>query len=415
MGVGALTVAAFLSIGLGPAPVKVPQLALYKVDFFPSYPVTDAGQFYRTETGQPLPAGDGKYPAVEFDVNRPATPVDMRTVPYVVQRRGNAPMFVDVTWYNPMSYAVTGTWQCEAAVFVRTSCSPPQVYPLGAEVVNPNLSIPATGTATRQLILTGYPDFVCSGTIYVAFSAVCPPLIGDGEYYGLQYQTDEAPTGWMSTPWAEVLTDSCKWSDGRLGRQDILKFSTKGLFSSSMFTYDPTTSRHIVLDAKSPDEGKFYLSDPAWASAGDCRDISSYLTLATTSLGQGLALKQVYTVNETGVIPQFRTNSIKGIGLGSYGTFDFWFHQFAVDGTSVFDASSAHYYGLDGAAYLDVPIAWPQSDFWQKPLSGTQYVGLTNGLTGIPGPLLLSPTFGQALIEGPKFPNRTTVLLTGVR
>ncbi len=391
----------------------VERLSVTKIDFVASYPVTDKVQFYRDQSGNPLPAGDGSYPPAEFDLLAPAP---VRTVPHVVQRHGIS-MLVNVTFYNPLSVAVSGTWSCDWAIYTRSTVTPFVTYNLGIEQQDTAITIPATGSTTKYVWISGFPGFVCGGAIDIEFFALCEgggtPISGGRGYDGAMYLVDAAPTGWMAKPWAEVLEKSTLYADGKSGKADCLKFSTKNLWGSGMWSYTNGDCRQVLDVPSSGNDGKFRLSE--WASGAtdpyaDCRDVSSFLLLCTSSLGYTGTLTQAYVVSQNEGYVNFRTNDIRPIGQGSYIN-AFWdFHQFFEDAGAVYDACAAHRKDLTGANYFDNPVAWPRADYWQKQIGSTM-VGLVNGLTG--GPQQIVPgLFVPALVHGPLF--RQVQLLRGV-
>lgn len=315
-----------------------------------------------------------------------------------------------------MSWDITGSWLCDYATVTRTSCTPSVEYALDPDPQDTTITIPATGWVTKQIVFYDLPDFVCSGSLEISISTYCqkvgggPLSEGHGGYFGTLFLVDETPTGWMSTPWVEVLQRSCTWADGKYGRPDVLKFCTKGLYGSGMFTYDRFGAHHVIINPASTNKGKFFLSTIGADPLADCRDVSSYLELCTSALGQDLTLSQVYTAG----VPSFRSNLEKPIGSSSYGTIPWWFHQVALDGNGVYDACAAQWFDLDAQPYYDVPVNWPKNDYWQKHWDD-KWVGLVNGLTSNPQPQLLDPLWGPPYNLGPLPTGSRATMLTGVR
>lgn len=388
----------------------VPQLAVRKVDLVNTTPVTDADQFYRLEDGQPKPTGDGKYPAVELDLNRPVSPKDMRKVPLACWERGDY-RFVDVTWYNPLSYEVSGYWDCTAATFVRSSCSPPVTYSL-SHLISPSnsITIPATGTTTVQVMIGPLPDITCIGQLDLAFEAWCTPIGGYNEYSTTLYLTDSTPAGFMTTAWSEVLADSCKWADGKTGKSDCLKFCTAGLFNSGKFVYNGNGCYHIVTDDYDPKFGYFKLKEIGQTSNADCRDTSSYLLLATSSLGHSGSLIQAYVPGNPSGVRAISTNPIRAIGASSYSPTGWNFHQVFTDAGNVYDACAALQYEPYGSLFQDVPTGqWSLATWWQNQVGGS-YFGLTNGYY-VPHPAAVTDRlFDPALAKMPTLTPNITIL-----
>ncbi len=412
--VAALAVSPFAGTGTSPNSPVVPRLAIRKVDLCDSAPVTDADQFYRLENGQSKPEGDGKYPAVELDLGRPVSPKDMRVVPLASYPRGDY-YAVDVTWYNPLSYEVSGYWECTGVTFNRTSCTPSVPYEIG-HVIYPSdaITIPGTGTATVQVMIGPLPDIVCSGQIDLSFEAYCTPIGGDGSYSTPLYLTDESPAGFMTTAWHEVLADSCLWADGKTGKADGLKFCTTGLFNAGKFAYNGGGCFHIELDENDPKFGYFNLKDIGIDNRADCRDTSSYLLLATSSLGHTGGLVQGYVPEGSSGLRAIWTNPIRAIGSsGSYSPIGWNYHQVFVESGQVYDACAALERDPSGALFQNVPTGqWSLSAWWQTQVQSSYY-GLVNGYYDPHPAAVVDRLFDTALAWVPR--SNTVSVLQGVK
>ncbi len=399
-----------IAIASSPNPAFVPFLTIRKFDFLQSKPVTDADQFYREENGQPKPAGNGKYPGPEYNWYAPTSPKNMRDVPYIVDKRGSTQL-IEITWYNPLGYAVSGTWDCDGAIFERTSKTPSQTYYFTWVIGDHTLNLPAGGTATVFMFVTGLPDVVCKGTISIGVNAFCPPISGYEGHINTLYLTDEAPAGHQSTPWAEVLDNSCVWADGEVGKVPCLTKCTKGLFNSGLFSYDLIDCHHIGKDEDSSDYGKFALKE--WATGqgsnlADCRDTSSFLLLSTSAIGHSGNLVTAYVPGDP-VVRKFHTNPVRAIGTPSYSAIDWNYHQFFEESSSVYDACAAQYYHFSGGLYQDVPVGWPTATYWQT-YTPTGYFGLANGYWDQYDTAVTDQLFIPARVFGPFSPSAPTLL-----
>lgn len=114
-------------------PLSVPRLAVHMVDFVSSHSVTDAEQFYKDWDNQPT-TGGGNYPPHELDAAQTISPVPWVVFPY------GGTVTVQVKFYNPLSYQVSGTWSFDTAVFAGSNLTKSQA--------DTTITIPGHGTAT---------------------------------------------------------------------------------------------------------------------------------------------------------------------------------------------------------------------------------------------------------------------------
>ncbi|HVT11857.1 MAG TPA: hypothetical protein VHE55_06295 [Fimbriimonadaceae bacterium] len=424
---------AALSLALSMASMRTSMLAVRKIDFVSSSPVTDRGQFYKDQSGNTQPAGNGLYPATEIDTQAPIS-----YVPYLIYPRTHTSIAVQVTFYNPLSVQVSGTWWCDNADFIRETTFPFEELDFDVTQATHTITIPGQGTTTISLVLNGSPDCVCGGVMEFGISASCQDqsgsisIGGTGTYTGTMYWTDANPAGLMTTPWAEILNLSCSWADGCTSKEECLHYCTTGLYHSGMFSYNATVGNEgappwhidttVVGQDFGPTAGKYQLSrtfnqpDPK----ADCEDVSGFLSLCTAALGYPGTLTQVW-------LPDFdapsdrdgiETTPLQPIGLSGFAAFSgetsWGFHQFLEDSSKVYDACAAQVKDLNGANYGEAPWGWPRSGYWQtSPPDTSDFLGLANGYRSWVQdsngqghyvdnvPASRTPTFVPAQLRGP--------------
>jgi hypothetical protein len=389
-------------------------LTVSKIDYTGNVAATDSAWFYHDIDGNLIAEGGGSFPAVEHDHTRlPHVDVDR-----IVTLRTATSVQVSFTVYNPNSRSVTAHFKFENALFRRTTSTQADVS-LGGSLDEDNITVPGTGSFTRTITLTGFPTVVCAGDIYAELTVTSPDCGGILPDTGpLQhiYRVNSQPEPPMETPWTEVLDYSCDFADGKSDSADCTKWCAKGLFNAGLFLYDASTSRWIEMSGA--ESGKFKLlafaGTTTWPAAADCRDVSAFLQLCATSLGCDCTLRQVWTGQASnGVIVPFRTNPIKGIGLGSYTNTVWNFHQVLLLDDNVYDACSAQQkLWSDASAYNDVPTGWPQGGYWQS-ANGNTFVGLVDGYV-TNHPASITAAWTSAFVHGPNNIN-TDTMLSGVK
>jgi hypothetical protein len=210
----------------------------------------------------------------------------------------------------------------------------------------------------------------------------------------------------MTTAWSEVLTDSCLWADGKTGKPDCLKFCTTGLFNEGKFVYSSSATYHIQANYNEPKFGYYNLSGIGAESSADCRDVSTYLHLAASSLGHPGGLTDAFVPVEPYWTRPFRTNPVRAIGTpDSYAPTNWNFHQVFTDSGLAYDACAAQERDLAGNIFRAAPAGWVLSDFWQTQVGGSFY-GLTNGYSNTGPTLVDDRLFEPARVWGPRSINQ---------
>ncbi len=389
---------------------------------FTSLPMTDAQWFYLDAQGNPISGGGGKYPTPQI-------------------KRGSARNVTSIT--NLRKSTVTITWSFgsdspnmqHAAVlfygpiFHRTSGPAPDLALNASWTGITQIDLSPGGTGSISLTLSGMPDEVCAGDVLASYQvAETADVQGCGGNQSIRFsnsinspsslnfvihafEVDASPTGYQATPWAEVLTYSCGFANGKSGTLPTEKALTKGLSSSSVFKYDGSMGAQNINKYGVYNLSEFLLTAPL--VPGDCQDISAFLLLLFSSQGEVASIAQICTttwipIPGTNLLTtsSFLTNPILPIGSSVWGSVTWQFHQIVFgQGSLVFDACARLSKDLSGNYYNDAPAGWVFDRWWQ--LAGANPLGLVLGPAGgsgfrvvgktiAPGPYLNYPTLPSA-------------------
>ena len=384
---------------------------------------TDSTWFYLDRNGNPLPAGGGSYPSPQYLASRTNNTAN------AVFARGMGSITFTYTFYNNSNFPGTIQWSLSGGTFLQTSSSATPAATLTGDYPLTTLAVPPHGTASFSFTLSGLPDIVCYGDVYANLLITGANFASDngssggnsGQSFACHlYETDSTPSGWMATPWADVLNFSCKFADSQTGQSMVGQKCTESLWGCGLFTYDGGGSQWI--DDGEDDEnddyvGEYMLSDlvdafssQKSAQRADCRDVSSFLQLCFMSQGFSGSLKQLWTGEKAGDgLLNFYTNPICPVGTVGYASTSWQFHQVVEVNGSVYDACAAQQYNLLGALFGDTPYGWFEAGYWQT-RSGTTSLGLVLGWLDVPATMGLESDL--ALLYGPA--SGSTPILTGV-
>lgn len=268
-------------------------------------------------------------------------------------------------------------------------------YGVSASPSTVTVHFTAGGSATVTVALTGLPNFVTLGNLNVPFvlSSIYTGLGGDvgTRLYLLNASPFSSGYGLQVPVWTDVLEDACLWATSRAGDTDCRWWCTFKLFHSQVFVYDP---KHVyywnVNDSQDPPTVEYKLktffqdraSPPYTWVDGDCRDVSSYLMIALSSIGVSIKTYWAFATSVYSDPDPFKTNRLCGIGDDAtvsslYQNFDFNFHSVTyVSGSDqVYDAVVAHWMDSSGSNYQNPPMGWSLSTYWQVDHRPSMYFG----------------------------------------
>lgn len=281
----------------------------------------------------------GSFPPQEYLIGRG---YQVQSVVYVRQTE----MHIRYKVYNPNEVPLNIHFTFEDPKFERTYG--PMLNLSGYE--DETLYCLPFSTVEFNVTVSGLPSYVTLGYLRAKINI-------DSEAGGLNslehtrqiyvYITDSTPTGHMSTPWVEVLADACKWADGSSGPQYCATAITHGIYNSWTIDYNGGSFPQYWMDytkRSSPFLLTLFFRDRDQGFArGDCRDVSGYVSIASSSIGHSLALEQELT-DYGDSRGGFITNLVKPISSGggySYQPYAFIFHQVCLGDDGAYDACLA--------------------------------------------------------------------------
>ncbi len=327
-------------------------LTIGRTDFLNNLPATNRYLF------------PGAYPSVEQDIWIP------HAHDVVVYRRTDT-ISIELTIANTNPIPTVGTFKFINGVFTRGSG---QSYNLAP--VTQGITVPAEGTATVTVTLSGMPDCVTVGALLA--DVVIEPTYGMWLDSGLGYtvfRTESTPNWLQSTVWIEVLSDACYWAEGQTGgAAAVARDVTFGLNYNVVYVWDGGPSHYFKKDMFGTNYfllKKFFdnrADYPHWTN-GDCKDVSGYLEIVMAAIGLvGHELQQEWPFD----LDEMLTNPLCPIGddmtlIANYRQLRWVFHQIARWSGNVYDACASLVFDLNGDAYMNPPAGWNTDGWWQTP------------------------------------------------
>ncbi len=281
---------------------------------------------------------------------------------------------IRLTFYNPNSVDTLGTFSFENPEFAKFD---QVVYSLAP--ASSSITVPALGTALKEVTLSGMPTLVTYGTLQARVRVI--PTQGaffdDPQFAERIFLTDSTPLGVMNPVWIEVLLDACKWANNQAGSANCMIKCTFGLFWSTILAYDGDDTHYCDESQEAEGQFKFKLrkliSDRTTGPfvAADCRDVNGYLYLSSIALGVPAQIER-----QQGSLGPVVTNALCPIGadasqFSSYVVQEWNFHQITLQAGAASDSCAAQWEDLNSNPFRNPPSMWSVDPWFQT--ANSQY------------------------------------------
>lgn len=294
------------------------------------------------------------------------------TVPAVALTRGR-PLSIAVGLRNSSDQNLTGPLEAVVNIYSQGEL----VW--SSTVRNPSFALPANGTSETTMHLGTLPDHIMRGVIEVNLwhHAERPQ---DIRYESTLFITLSDPNGAMQSggSWIDVLMYGCQWAEGETTVTGAARQLTLGLFNSGLHVYTGMWAYARFGNSLDPGrvELKKYFDKVALVPTEgpvplQCMDMAALLGYQLGA--QGIEHDNIRVARDDDLSKAFVTNPIKAIGLSSFASAVWNWHQFnyvSSAGTSrTYDACLAMLTDLSGNAYGLPPMDFEpakQSSTWDK-------------------------------------------------